>query len=172
MQYKVSLTHVLWSLKDGPTIQLWKDDVVRQMKLSIGVLNLIPFHLIWGVDELKVGKKERFIDNKILKYVEFQKLGMLKDDSHFKVMDLYVKYWESILELLSRFIPQQSSILLEGFWPFSNWKTNYEHASICTIVDVEPKDLVIRPYYGPRSLCPFLNIFCHYYKSWFLRGSN
>jgi hypothetical protein len=65
MQYKVSFTHVLWSLKDGPTIQLWKDDVVGQLKLSIGVLNLIPFRLIWGVDELKVGKKERFIDNEI-----------------------------------------------------------------------------------------------------------
>jgi hypothetical protein len=71
---------------------LWKDDVVGQLELSIGVSNPIPFRLIWGVNELKVGEKERFIDSEILKYVVFWKLGMLKDDSHVKVMDLNVKY--------------------------------------------------------------------------------
>jgi len=59
--------------------------------------------------------------------------------------------------LLSRPNPWQSFVLLEGFWPFSNWKANYEHASIPTIVDVDPKDLVIPPYYGPRSMHPSLN---------------
>jgi hypothetical protein len=39
--------------------------------MLVGVSNLIPFRLIWGVDELKVGEKERFIDSRILKYVEF-----------------------------------------------------------------------------------------------------
>jgi hypothetical protein len=172
MQYKISLTNVLWSLKDGPTIQLWKVDVTRQLQLSVWVSNPIPFRLIWGVDELKAGEKERFIDNEILKYVEFWKLRMLKDDLHVKVMDLYMKYWESILELLSRFIPQQSFILLEGFWLSSNWKINYERASIHTIVDVDPKDLVILPYYGHRSLCLFLNVFATTTNHDFLRGSN
>jgi hypothetical protein len=155
MQYKVFLTNVSWSLKNGPTIQLWKDDVVGQLKLSVGVSNPIPFCLIWGVDELKVGKKERFINSGILKYVKFWKFRMLKDDSHVEVIDLYVKYWESILELLLRFIAQQSSILLECFWPSNHWRANYEHESIRTIVNVDPKDLVIPPCYGPRSLCPF-----------------
>jgi len=47
---------------------------------------------------------------------------------------------------------------LEGFWPSSNWRTYYEHASIPTIVDVDLKDLVIPPYCGPRNMHPSLNI--------------
>ncbi len=55
--------------------------------------------------ESRVGEKERFISGKISKYIEFWKLGMLKDDSYSRVMGPYVKYWENILELLSRPIP-------------------------------------------------------------------
>ncbi len=69
------------------------------------VPNFIPFYMIWGIDELKASEKERFISNKISKYTEFWKLGMLKDNLYFRIMGLYVKYWESILELLSRPIP-------------------------------------------------------------------
>jgi hypothetical protein len=124
----------------------------------VGVLNPIPFHSIWGIDELKAYEKERFISNKISKYVEFWKLGMSKDDSYVRVMGPYAKYWESILELLSRLTPRQSFVLLEGLWPSSNWRTNYECTSIHIIVDVDLEDLVILPYYGPRSLRPSLSI--------------
>jgi hypothetical protein len=79
---------------------------------------------------------------------------MLKDDLYSRVMGPYVKYWESISELLSRHIPHQSSILLEGFWLSNNWRINYECASIRTIVDVDPKDLIILP----KSLHPSLSI--------------
>jgi hypothetical protein len=122
-----------------------------------GVLNPIPFHLIWGNDELRVGEKERFISSWISKYIKFWKLGMLKDDLYFRVMDPYVKYWENILELFSRPIPQYCFVLLESFWPFSNWKTNYEHTSIPTIVDVDLKDLVIPSYCGLKNMCPSLS---------------
>jgi len=47
--------------------------------------------------------------------------------------------------------------LLKGFWPSSNWRANYELASIPTIVDVDPKDPINLPYYGPKSMCPSLN---------------
>ncbi len=124
----------------------------------MGVLNFVPFHPIWGNDELKVGEKERFINSKILKYIKFWKLGMSKDDSYFKVMGSYVKYWENILELLLKPIPWQSSILLEGFWPSNNWRANYEHASIPTIIDFDLEDPIIFPYCDPRSMCPSLNI--------------
>ncbi len=82
---------------------------------------------------------------------------MSKDDLYSKVMGPYVKYQESILELLLRHIPWQSFILLENFWSSSNQKANYECASIPTIVDVDLEDLVIRPYYGPRSMHLSLN---------------
>jgi hypothetical protein len=57
----------------------------------VGVLKFVPFRPILGIDELRVGEKKRFI-NRILKYIEFWKLGMLKDDSYFKVMGPYGKY--------------------------------------------------------------------------------
>jgi hypothetical protein len=72
----------------------------------MGLPNLFPFPLIWGNDELRACEKESFISNEILKYIEFWKLGMLKDDSYSKVTGFYVKYWENILELLSRPIPR------------------------------------------------------------------
>jgi hypothetical protein len=71
MQYKVSPTNVLWSPKDGPTIQLWKEDGIGQPKLSMGVSNPIPFHPIWRNDELRACEKEMFISRTISKYIEF-----------------------------------------------------------------------------------------------------
>jgi hypothetical protein len=71
MQYKISPTNALWSPKDDPTIQLWKEDGTGRPKLLVGVLNLVPFCLIWGNDELKVGEKEGFINSKISKYIKF-----------------------------------------------------------------------------------------------------
>jgi hypothetical protein len=68
MQYKISPTNVLWSPKDGLTIWLWKKDVVGWSKLSTKVLNRIPFHLIWSIDDLRAGEKERFISSRISKY--------------------------------------------------------------------------------------------------------
>jgi len=112
---------------------------------------------MWGNDELKANEKEWFISIMISKYIEFWKLGMSKNDSYSKVMGPYVKCWENILELLSRPIPQQSFIMLEGFWPSSNWKANYEHTSIPTVVDVDLENLVIPPYYGLKSMRPSLN---------------
>jgi hypothetical protein len=69
------------------------------------VPNLVPFRSIWGNDELRASEKEMFISNKISKYIEFWKLGMLKDDSYSKIMGPCVKYWENILKLLSKPIP-------------------------------------------------------------------
>jgi hypothetical protein len=47
---------------------------------------------------------------------------------------------------------------LEGFWPSKNWRTNYEHASILNVVDVDPKDPIIPPYCGPKNMRPSLSI--------------
>jgi hypothetical protein len=45
---------------------------------------------------------------------------MSKDDLYSIIMGPYVNYWKSILELLSRPIPRQNFVLLEGFWFFNN----------------------------------------------------
>jgi hypothetical protein len=62
---------------------------------------------------------------------------------------------------------------LASFWPSSNWKVNYECASIPTVVDVDLEDLVIPPYYGPRSMHPYLSTiaytpFCDFFVSSFV----
>ncbi len=50
---------------------------------------------------------------------------------------------------------------MEGFWPYSNWRINYECASIPTVINVDREDLVIPPYCGPRSMRPSLNIIAY-----------
>jgi hypothetical protein len=65
---------------------LWKEDATGWAKLLAGVLNPIAFCLIWGNDELKASGKDRFISSGILKYIEFWKLGMSKDDLYSRVM--------------------------------------------------------------------------------------
>jgi hypothetical protein len=58
-------------------------------------------------------------------------------------MKLYVEYWENILLHLSRPLPPQSITLLEGFWPSSNWRSNYVRASLSIVmVIVDPKDTI------------------------------
>jgi hypothetical protein len=83
-----------------------EEDGTGHPKFLVGVLNLVPFHPIWGNDELRTCENERFVSSKILKYIKFWKLGMSKDDSYSRLMGSYVKYWENILELLSRLIPR------------------------------------------------------------------
>jgi hypothetical protein len=64
----------------------------RTSKSVGGVPNPIPFCSIWGIDELRVNEKEKFINSKISKYIEFWKLGMSKDNLYFRVMGPCVKY--------------------------------------------------------------------------------
>jgi hypothetical protein len=47
--------------------------------------------MIWRNDELRVGEKEMFISSGILKYIEFWKLEMSKENSYSRVVGLYVK---------------------------------------------------------------------------------
>jgi hypothetical protein len=43
-----------------------------------------------------------------------------------KAIGLHIEYKEGILEShLSKALPKQSPILLEGFEPFNNWKVNH-----------------------------------------------
>ncbi len=47
---------------------------------------------------------------------------------------------------------------LEGFWPSSNHKVNYECTSIPIVVDVDLEDLVIPPYCGLKNMHLYLRI--------------
>jgi hypothetical protein len=68
---------------------------------------------------------------------------------------LYVEYLEDILLHLLRPLPPQSSTLLEGFWPSSNWRANYVISSLSTVINVvNPKDPIQVPYCGPKNMKP------------------
>jgi hypothetical protein len=42
-------------------------------------------------------------------------------------------------------------MLLEGFWPSSNWRVNHVQASIPTDVDDDPEDPIVLPYCGSKN---------------------
>ncbi len=65
------------------------------------------------------------INGILSKYGEFWKMGMCKDETYAKKINLYVAYWENILELLLNPLPTQNSIVFEGFWPSNNWRFNH-----------------------------------------------
>ncbi len=87
----------MWSLKEGPAIQLWKSEDEGWPKLSSGVPKLIPFHPIWGNNITKAMEKKNFITFVISKYLEFWNLNILKDPNHADIMKPYIDYWEAIL---------------------------------------------------------------------------
>ncbi len=59
-------------------------------------------------------EKEKFINAKLFKYVEFWKQGIEQSVIYAMKMILYVEYWEDIWSHLSKPLPPQSSILLKG----------------------------------------------------------
>ncbi len=68
-------------------------------------------------------------------------------------MNPYVYYYEDILLHFSKPLPIQGCIVLEGFWPSNNWKLNYVKIQLLSMMSiVDSKNLVIRPYYGPKKL--------------------
>lgn len=73
--------------------------------------------------------KQSFIQQGIVKYIEFWKLMMERDVQYVNEMLSYVFYWECIyLEIIGLFF----SILLlfqEGFWFMIDWQRDY----VCSI---------------------------------------
>ncbi len=70
--------------KDGLTIRLWKFDDQGCPKLLSGIPKLVPFYLIWRNDASKLVEKEKFINSGILKYLEFCKFNILRDEMYPK----------------------------------------------------------------------------------------
>jgi hypothetical protein len=58
--------------------------------------------------------------------LEFWKLNIMRNEMYTKAIGLHIEHKEGILEsYLSKPLPKQSPILLEGFEPFSNWKVKH-----------------------------------------------
>ncbi len=85
--------------------------------------------------------------------MELWKQGIKQSTNYAMKMNPYVDYQEDILLHLSKPLLGQGCIFLEDFWPFSNWKLNYVKTKLSSIMSVgDSKDLVIRPYCGPKNL--------------------
>jgi len=102
-------------------------------------------------------EREKFISVELSKCMEFWKQSIEQNATYKMKMIPYVEYWENILLHLSLFF--LSSTLLEGFWPSSDWRSNYVKvlvSSTLKVVDLEV--LIMCPYCGPLKLETCSNI--------------
>jgi len=102
MQYKVSPIDALWSLKDGPPIRLWgkKEQDLWGFETTTKTSKSYSFCLIWENDATKSIEKEKFINGRLSKYVEFWRMGMCKDETYTRKLDPYMDYWKKILDYI------------------------------------------------------------------------
>jgi hypothetical protein len=100
-------------------------------------------------------EKEIFITARILKYLEFWNLNMSKDPKYADMMKPYNNYWEAILEMLASPLPQESLVLLEGFWPTKNWMVNHSQlVEPSSLVSTNKEDTMLEPLCGPKNMKP------------------
>ncbi len=84
----------------------------------------------------------------------------MKDDTYACVMNPNVDYWKMLH--LSKSLPPQNLIILEGFWPSSNWRSNHARGFLPNTFDViDANDPIITPYYGPNNMKPSLRTMVH-----------
>jgi hypothetical protein len=80
---------------------LWQANDLGHPKPPQGIMDHVHFCPIWGNDATMFIDKEKFIYDKLSKYVKFCKMGMCNDETYIKKLGPYMVYWETILELLS-----------------------------------------------------------------------
>ncbi len=102
-----------------PLIRLWKVNPNGSPKLLMGVPSLVIYCPIWGIDPSKYVERQMFISVGLSKYVDFWKISIAQCVTYEMKMKPYFDYWENILLHLSRPLPCESAILLEGLWPSS-----------------------------------------------------
>jgi hypothetical protein len=71
MQYKVIPTSSVYSPTNGPLIKLWNVYPNGCPKLLIKVPSQFHINPIWGHDTQRSMEKEKFINARLSKYVEF-----------------------------------------------------------------------------------------------------
>jgi len=88
-------------------------------------------------------ERKKFINVGLSKYVDFWKVEITQSLTYEMKMKSYMEYWEDILLHLSRTFPLKGATILEGFWPSTNWRSNFAKDSLSTIMDVaNAKDLI------------------------------
>ncbi len=137
------------------SIKLWKANLDGSLKLPTRVPCPIPYCSIWGNDVSRLMEKEKFISVGLSKYVDFWKVGIVQNLTYEMKMKPYVEYWDEILLHLSRPLSLQNAILLEDFWPSSNWRSNYAKALLSIVMDVvDVEDPIQLSYCGLKNMRP------------------
>jgi hypothetical protein len=55
--------------------------------------------------------------------------------------------------MLANLLPQQSLVLLEGFWPTNNWRVKHsQFAEASSPVLVDREDTILKPFYGLKNM--------------------
>jgi hypothetical protein len=100
-------------------------------------------------------EKHNFITIGALKYLEFWNLNMPKYLNYTNIMKPYIDYQEVILKMLANPLPQQSPVLLESFWPTSNWRVNHsQFIEPSSPIFTDKENIVLEPFYGPKNMKP------------------
>ncbi len=74
-------------------------------------------------------------------------------------MKPYIDYWEAILEMLANPFPQQSPMLLEGFWPTNNWRVNHlQFAEPKLTILANKENIMLQPFYGSKNMKPIMKM--------------
>jgi hypothetical protein len=77
-----------------PPIQLWKANADGSPKLPIRVPSPIPYRPIWGHDAMRLVEREKIINARLSRYMEFWKQGMEQNATYVMkmiIIDLFVK---------------------------------------------------------------------------------
>jgi hypothetical protein len=73
-------------------MRLWKANPNNSPKLLTKVLSHVLYCPIWGDDALRLVKREKFINSKLSKYMDFWKVGIAQSSTYEMKMRPYVEY--------------------------------------------------------------------------------
>jgi hypothetical protein len=106
--------------------------------------NPLPLRLLWDNVSLNPSKanqekefmragecleKQRVIKQGVAKYIEVWKSMIQRDALYAQEMLGYVAYWERLYSEITGPLPRNQDVLLEGFWPITDWQRDHAASS-------------------------------------------
>ena len=75
-----------------------------------------------GETRVKATENKKFMKMVLQKYIKYWKNGMAKCEGFAAAFGPYVDYWTRVLSELDKPIPVTPLELVEGFWPYHDWR--------------------------------------------------
>ena len=103
----------------------------------------------------KTTENKKFMKLGLQKYIEYWRNGMAKCEGFAATFGPYIDYWTRVLAKLDKPLPLTPPELVEGFWPYHDWRViqvEVPHPRCPSLIvdeDVTLKDEEPEPYCGP-----------------------